>query len=359
MKELIGIKSPCTTILNPSMKRELLMFDKVGILSLSDVIEGLNELPDELGHYLRAEYDLLLDAGLIFEAKDPRSELLANLKGSTVVGQHVAQKALSTPEEEMTDESIEHLQQALLQSVEDLRQGLALLKGGEDKIRQIESNSIISPVAIDNLKTQGILTEFGYLKMEDVDDDFWREFISFEYWARKISILLREIKGMQAYPILALETHYLEKPESEKADVVSIVLNALPIPNESASWEQIIDYRNDSDAISNFLALKNWMNDVAKAKLSQDEIEDKLRYLIDRYQRFIKLHEMKVDTGMLETIVVASAEFLENLVKFKWGEIAKGLFSIRHRRIALIEGELTAPGNEIAYIVKTRNAFTQ
>lgn len=341
MNELIGIKSLFTMILNPSMKRELLMFDKVGI---PDYSQASNMLPD----YFRDEYDLLLDRGLIFEAEDPVLEISNNLEERV----HIAEKALRTFKEGGTEYDTKQIQQV----TDDIHQMLELFKSKKKikQIRETESNSIISSIAIDNLKAQGILTRFGYLEGE-----FLSYFIEFESWARTISILLREIKGVKAFPILALETNYLEKPEPEKADVISIVLNALPIPNESTSWEQILDYRNDSDAISNFLALRDWMNDVAKAKLSQDEIEDKLRYLIDRYQRYIKLHEMKVDTGVLETIVVASAEFLENLMKFKWGEIAKGLFSIRHRRIALIEGELTAPGNEIAYIVKTRNAFTR
>jgi hypothetical protein len=44
-------------------------------------------------------------------------------------------------------------------------------------------------------------------------------------------------------------------------------------------------------------------------------------------------------------------------VSFKWGKAAEALFSLRRRRVALLEGELTAPGNEVAYIVKARETF--
>jgi hypothetical protein len=54
---------------------------------------------------------------------------------------------------------------------------------------------------------------------------------------------------------------------------------------------------------------------------------------------------------------VSTAELLENVMRFKWGAVAKGLFSLKQRNIALLEGELTSPGNEVAYIVKARKLF--
>ncbi len=44
-------------------------------------------------------------------------------------------------------------------------------------------------------------------------------------------------------------------------------------------------------------------------------------------------------------------------MSFKWGKAAEAIFSLRRRRVALLEGELTAPGSEVAYIVKARESF--
>lgn len=99
------------------------------------------------------------------------------------------------------------------------------------------------------------------------------------------------------------------------------------------------------------------MSETARSKLSAEEVEEKLEYLLSEYQRHLNLHRLKTELGTIETVVVASAEILENLVKFKWSKIARGLFSIKHRRIALMEAELTAPGSEIAYIAGTREKF--
>jgi len=45
-------------------------------------------------------------------------------------------------------------------------------------------------------------------------------------------------------------------------------------------------------------------------------------------------------------------------VSFKRGKAAEALFSLRRRRVALLERELTAPGSEVAYIVEARETFS-
>src|SRR6185295_967989 len=79
-----------------------------------------------------------------------------------------------------------------------------------------------------------------------------------------------------------------------------------------------------------WLALRDWMNETARAKLTPQEVEEKLEYLTSLYSQHMKLHRMKINKRRLETTVVAGAEFLENLAKFKWGTVAKGLFSLQH-----------------------------
>lgn len=70
------------------------------------------------------------------------------------------------------------------------------------------------------------------------------------------------------------------------------------------------------------------------------------------------LHRMKTNVGTLETVVTTTAEFLGDLVSFKWGKAAEALFSLKRRHVVLLEGELTAPGSEVAYIVKARETFS-
>jgi hypothetical protein len=100
------------------------------------------------------------------------------------------------------------------------------------------------------------------------------------------------------------------------------------------------------------------MNEIARGELLPDEAEEKLEYLLSQYRRQIDIYKMKAATGALETFVNTSADVLGNLISFQWGKAAKALFSIRRRKIELLEGELTARGSEVAYIIKARNAFS-
>lgn len=94
------------------------------------------------------------------------------------------------------------------------------------------------------------------------------------------------------------------------------------------------------------------MGEVARTDRSVGEIEDSLECAMENYKRHLKLHRMKTDMGRLERFVVWTAEAAENLVTLKFSEAAKRMFSFRREEIALLEAEATAPGREVAYIVK-------
>ncbi len=177
------------------------------------------------------------------------------------------------------------------------------------------------------------------------------------YMTRILSIELRELYSVDAYPILATSISSNKKSEANKNDVVEIVLKALPVPDDETSWEQIIEYRTDPDSQNKFLDLRHWMSEVARAKLAPNEVEEKLEYLLSRYKRHIELHKIKTNASRFETIVISGGEILDDLVHFKFSNVGKALFAVRHRKIALLEGELTLPGNEVAYIIKARETF--
>jgi hypothetical protein len=180
-----------------------------------------------------------------------------------------------------------------------------------------------------------------------------------DYEARWAAIRFGNLNKVQALPILTSRIPSSTKPQAEKVDVIQITLNALPQPSETVSWEQIVEIRSDPDYQHHWLALRDWMNETARAKLTPHEVEEKIEYLTSLYSQHMKLHRVKTNKRRLETVVVAGAEFLENLVKFKWGNIAKGLFSLKHTQIALLEGELSSPGHELAYIEKVRNSIKE
>jgi hypothetical protein len=178
------------------------------------------------------------------------------------------------------------------------------------------------------------------------------------YLTRMISIELRELHHLDAFPVLSAGIPDCIKGQANKGHVVEVVLNALPTPDESTSWEQIIEYRSDPDSYSKFLALRNWMNQIARNGLSSIEVEQQLEFLVDEYEQHLRLHRMKTNAGTLESVIVAGAEFLEDLSRFRLSKVANALFSARYKRIALIEQELTAPGREVAYVIKAAEMFS-
>ena len=177
------------------------------------------------------------------------------------------------------------------------------------------------------------------------------------YFTRLFSIELRELKGIDAYPILPSPFFAKEAEDANKNDIIRISLNSMPIPDESTTWEQIFEFRDDPDSKDKFLDLRNWMSEVARENLTIDEIIEKLEYLMSRYRRHMALHKMKFNVGTLETVIVTTGEILEGLAHFRFGEAAKALFSFKHRQIELLEGELTSAGSEVAYIIKARETF--
>jgi len=144
-------------------------------------------------------------------------------------------------------------------------------------------------------------------------------------------------------------------PEAGPRGVLEIILPKIPVPSEKTSWEEIIEFRDDPDSQSKLLAMRDWMNEVARNKLSPIEIEQKSEFLTDQYKQQIKLHKMKTQPGFFQTMIVSTGATIENLAKLKFGR--QQLFGFRQRPIDLLETELKATGRELAYIVKADERF--
>lgn len=174
--------------------------------------------------------------------------------------------------------------------------------------------------------------------------------------SRYVSIMIREQENADAVPLITLPDQGVAITAGE-SEVASIVLNNLPIPSEQTSWEHILEFRNDPEAQEKFFRLRRWMTEVSRDKASATEIEQKLEYLLHDYAEHMKLHRLKIERGVLETFLTTSGELIDNLIKIKWGKLAETMFTIRHRRLALLEAEMSAPGREIAYVYGTKEYF--
>jgi hypothetical protein len=176
---------------------------------------------------------------------------------------------------------------------------------------------------------------------------------------RAAKYLIRE-KGWEAVALMEAGLQGAGVLNHGSEPIAHFVLNAMPLPNENTPWEAILEYRNEPDARGQFYRLKTWMNDMgAHPPENPRHFEDELRSRIYEYDHFMKLHQIKTQSGILETLVITAAEVLGNLVKISWGDAARALFNIKRQQVSLLEEELAAPNREIAYIVTARQNFGQ
>jgi hypothetical protein len=174
---------------------------------------------------------------------------------------------------------------------------------------------------------------------------------------RLMSIIMEKVKGVTAVTTLPHTEYNRDLPNSNKSNVVQIVINNLPLPNNETPWEQIIDYRNDLETQKYLMSLRRWISNTSKQNLSSIEIEQEIESLINDFQEHMKLHKLKANTETVEVIVNSSADIIGNLLTLKFSKVINPLFAIKKRQLSLLEAESNAPGREMAYIIKTKDTF--
>ena len=141
------------------------------------------------------------------------------------------------------------------------------------------------------------------------------------------------------------------------ASVNSIVIKNLPEPDPTTSLERVLNFKDDPKTQSTFINLRRWISSLTKSNVSTIEAAQELEWLLQQYENHMRLHNLKINKGTLETILAVSGEIAESLVKLKFANLAKLPFLFSERKIALLEAELNAPGREVAYIYHTRKSF--
>jgi len=299
MNEYVGIRFLDLGSTN-SLKREAIFFDRVGT-TLSRTIRHYKDLNSSEGIQFASELEWLTDQGFLFDTEPIIHQIINNI-----------------------DFFKDH------------------------EIRKVME---IFPKVAD------------YLKKPDLPSGHLLE-IARSLFCRLDSVTLRQFHNMDAFPIIDLiaPIKNLSEPfiSSRKAEILRILLNALPVPNDSVPWEQIFDYRKDPDSKERALSLRRWINKIHKVSdgdLSVPEIQDEAQWLMHQYQNHMNLHKMKVNLMTLEAIIKAPLEVLENLVRIKWSKLPDPLFTITRRKIAILDVELNAPGRELSYIIKAKHKF--
>jgi hypothetical protein len=174
---------------------------------------------------------------------------------------------------------------------------------------------------------------------------------------RELVVGNRESKDISVIPTLQLKNYLYEIPNSRKVDVIDLVINKFPIPNQETPWENICDYRNNPESKKYLLNLRRWISKMSATTLSTLEIEDEFEGLINDYQAHMNLHKMKTDTVSFQALITLPLGLIENLLNLRISKLTEPFFVLRKRKLSLLEAELTAPGKELTYIIKTQDEF--
>lgn len=329
----------CVTGLDPSQtwgfpKRDLLIFDRIAMLHYQGALESYKRSAHSDPNLI-SELECLSDKGIIFEP-----ELSETAYCDSQIQECVNKIAYH-------DSAYRRLINEQLREQEHI---FSFRNRSYEKIKkELE-------------KPDSLLKKFVNNKWVDWDRlhrAYEHDSLYFFYKLRLMSIQLQKLNNLDAIVSFPLKANITQYFEDGKEHILQIVLNSMPVPDTTTVLEKILDYRDDPDSKGKFWGLRQWMSDVAKAQLSQNEIVEKLEWLIYQYEQHMKLHELKYNTGTFEIIVTTGAEFIENLSRLKFGSAAKALFALKHKKLELMEAEISAPGKEIAYLVKTRKRFAK
>jgi hypothetical protein len=142
-----------------------------------------------------------------------------------------------------------------------------------------------------------------------------------------------------------------------QGDVLSLCINQVPLPSEDTPWEQIFEMKADNDLLQRARKLRLWTRDIASQGLSVNQAEEYLEYLLVEYEKNMMLHTKKYQRGVIETALVGTADMVEDLLKFRFGKLAKKAFDVKNKKNDLLIAEMQAPGREVSLITKINDVF--
>ena len=310
-----GVFHSWYSYLSPNLKQQALLFDQIGIFGLSQIYEVADSSrnnPDFPRGFLKNKLEpIIMELQWLME-----NEIVFEL----------------TTEEEFREQAINNYfsKVASRYRVEEVvKLSQKLIETGEVDVSDIENKTDI----VDLIKAQDMII------------------------LRLMALIMETTKGVTAVTTFPYTEYTRELQNSSKSNVIQITINKLPLPNNETPWEQIIDYRNDSENQKNLLNLRRWIRKVSTENLLTAEIEEELEWLMNEFQNHMKLHKLKANTETLEMMVKAPLEIIEIIKKLIVPKSPEPLFALKKRQINLMEAELNAPGREMSYIIKTRDTF--
>lgn len=181
--------------------------------------------------------------------------------------------------------------------------------------------------------------------------------LSNDFYVRVEALALTKRLGADFFPVVGSNSSFSQK--EKKSNIVYFLLSQIPQPDNTVQWEKIIEFRSDFDVKNSYLALINWINEIAVSTFSTGEIIEKYEYLYNNYIKHYNLHKIKSKNTKLEIIVSAGTDFLLSLASGHFISPLSSYIKMNISEVNLLQEEANLPGKEIAYIFKTNETFTR
>jgi hypothetical protein len=97
--------------------------------------------------------------------------------------------------------------------------------------------------------------------------------------------------------------------------VLEVALNALPAPDESCAWDDILNFR--AELHDKRWAFRRFLCSLAAKQQLGSEVRDEIEWLVNEYSKAMKIHNLKASPASFEAYIIPGLEFIEELVKFK------------------------------------------
>lgn len=99
--------------------------------------------------------------------------------------------------------------------------------------------------------------------------------------------------------------------ENAQSKIISLCIDNFPkIAEDNLSWEQVLDFKRDYDAVKSLHRFHRWVR-LELEKKSKSEIEDILNKDLEDYRFSLKKHGILTTTGAISTIVAAVPSIFE------------------------------------------------
>lgn len=303
--------STMTLVEDMHFKRVSLLFDRIYIhqwkikqIPSRDMID--REIPDELWFQYEQEnalYDYLIDKGIVV----PYEHLTAFNSGTLL-----------------------DVKKTLLDEAESVISDLGAIR-----------EEIENAPTIEELRTASMRSMEKAAQSRDIQ-------------ARIDSLSLAEMYEDEFFPVLSSAISF--KSVGRKTHVLKFLLDNIPEPRFDTPWDQIIDFRSDDSIRLKYLALINWVNEMANSSFNLNEIRDKYDYLYLDYKRSVEKHKIKFTLGTLEVLVAAGIGFITSDLPNSLNLVSNFL-KVGSSTLNLLKEEGNLPGKEIAYVYHTKQRF--